>query len=309
MAKPLPPLNGLRAFEAAARHLSFTRAADELNVTQSAISHQIRALEERLGVRLFRRLNQALVLTDAGQLLLPSVRDAFERLRTGLERIMEHESSGVLTISVSPSFASRWLMGRIGRFRSRHPEIHLRISASQHEVDFGREADIDLALRHGLGVWEGLRADRFLTDEIFPVCSPSMLNRQPPLECPADLRHHVLLEDTLHPYWAAWLAAAGLSDLTPSSELVFDDIGIAMEAALNGQGIAMARATLVAEELEAGRLVRLFDLRLPASYGYHVVCPEATADRPKIAKFRAWIMEEGAASQIWQRSPCDGAHG
>ncbi len=297
---PIPPLNGLRAFEAAARHLSFTRAAEELNVTQSAISHQIRTLEDRLGVRLFRRLNQALVLTDAGQLLLPSVRDAFARLAAGLERITEHERSGVLTISVAPSFASRWLMSRIGRFRARHPEIHLRISVSQHEIDFEREADVDMALRHGLGVWEGLRADRFLNDEVFPVCSPALLHgptplERPTLEHPADLRHHVLLDDIGHSYWAAWLASAGLSDLKPTSELVFDEIGIAIEAAENGQGIAMARATLVSEELATGKLVRLFGLSLPGDFGYYVVCPAETADRPKIASFRRWVVEEGAA--------------
>ena len=291
----LPPLNGLRAFEAAARHMSFTKAADELHVTQSAISHQIRALEDRLGIRLFRRLNQALVLTDAGQLLLPSVRDAFERLAAGLERVMEHERSGVLTISVAPSFASRWLMSRIGRFRERHPDIQLRISISQHEIDFGREADVDLALRHGLGVWEGLRADRFLNDEVFPVCSPALLKGRKPLRCPADLRHHVLLDDTGHSYWAAWLSVAGLSDLKPTPDLVFDEIGVAIEAAENGQGVAMARATLVAEELANGRLVRLFNLSLPGDFGYYIVCPQAMADRAKIAKFRRWVLDEGAA--------------
>ncbi|MBK3735925.1 transcriptional regulator GcvA [Azospirillum brasilense] len=299
----IPPLNGLRAFEAAARHLSFTRAAEELNVTQSAISHQIRTLEDRLGIRLFRRLNQALVLTDAGQLLLPSVRDAFARLATGLERVMEHERSGVLTMSVSPSFASRWLMSRIGRFRARHPEIHLRISVSQHEIDFEREADIDIGLRHGLGVWEGLRADRFLDDAVFPVCSPALLQGPTPLGQPADLRHHVLVEETGHSYWATWLAMAGLGDLKPSSEMVFDEIGIAIEAAENGQGIAMARGTLVLEELASGRLTRLFDLALPGDFGYYLVCPEVTADRPKIAAFRRWIMEEGAADRLTVTPP------
>nr|WP_211112265.1 transcriptional regulator GcvA [Azospirillum soli] len=292
----MPPLNGLRAFEAAARHLSFTKAAEELNVTQSAISHQIRALEDRLGVRLFRRLNQMLVLTDAGQLLLPSVREAFDRLAAGLDRIMGQERAGVLTISVSPSFARLWLMTRIGRFRERHPDIHLRISVSQHDIDFARETDIDLGLRHGLGSWDGLRADRFLTDDVFPVCSPMLLQGANPLTDPTDLRHHVLLNDTQHTYWTDWLPAAGLHDLRPSAELAFDDIGIAIEAAVNGQGIAMGRATLVADELSAGRLLRLFGDAVPADFGCYVVCPEETADRPKIAAFRAWIQEEGAAA-------------
>ncbi|HYH21759.1 MAG TPA: transcriptional regulator GcvA [Azospirillum sp.] len=295
MARQLPSLNGLRAFEAAARHLSFTRAAEELNVTQSAVSHQIRALEDRMGVRLFRRLNQALLLTDAGQLLLPSVRDAFDRLAAGVERVVQHEAAGVLTVSVSPSFAARWLMGRIGRFRLQHPDIHLRISASPHHVDFARETDIDMAVRHGLGFWEGLRADRLLADEIFPVCSPELLKGSLPLRMPADLRHHTLLDDARHGYWEDWLATAGVPGLAACPDLVFDDYGLAIEAAIKGQGVAMGRATLVGDEIAAGRLVRLFDLSVPADFGYYVVCPEATADRPKIRTFRAWILTEAAA--------------
>ncbi|HYD65676.1 transcriptional regulator GcvA [Azospirillum sp.] len=295
MARQLPSLNGLRAFEAAARHLSFTRAAEELNVTQSAVSHQIRALEDRLGVRLFRRLNQTLLLTDAGQLLLPCVRDAFDRLAAGVERVVQHEAAGVLTVSVSPSFAARWLMGRIGRFRLRHPDIHLRISASPHHVDFARETDIDMAVRHGLGFWEGLRADRLLTDEIFPVCSPDLLKGTLPLRTPGDLRHHTLLDDAQHGYWEDWLATAGVPGLSACPDLVFDDYGLAIEAALRGQGVAMGRATLVGEEIAAGRLVRLFDLGVPADLGYYVVCPEATADRPKVRVFRDWLLAEAAA--------------
>ncbi len=290
MARRLPSLNGLRAFEAAARQLSFTRAADELGVTQSAVSHQIRALEEQMGVTLFRRVNQGLLLTDAGQLLLPAVRDAFDRLAAGVERVREREASGRLTISVSPYFAGRWLMPRIGRFRALHPEIELRLSANQQYVDFDRETDIDLALRHGLGVWEGLRADRFLDDEVFPVCSPSL---HPPLRTPDDLRAHVLLADEQHEYWGAWLSAAGLTDMAPSAGLQLTDIGLAIQAAIAGQGVAMGRASLIEEELADGRVIRPFALSIPADYGIYVVCPEATAERPKIAAFRAWLLAEG----------------
>lgn len=295
MSGRVPPLQGLRAFEAAARHLSFTRAAAELNVTQSAVSHQIRSLEDRLGVRLFRRLNQALVLTDAGQLLQPCVRDAFDRLTAGLERLREHERGGVLTLSVSPSFASRWLMGRIGNFRRRHPDIHLRISVSQREVDFASEPDIDLALRHGTGGWPGLRADRFLSNEVFPACSPALLSGPLPLRCPADLCHHVLLDDRLHSYWEDWLREAGVSNLKPSPDLQFDDIGTALEAAINGQGVVMARKVLIAGELASGRLVRLFDRNLSGDFGYFVISPLESADRTKIALFRDWIIGEGDA--------------
>ncbi|HYG89730.1 MAG TPA: transcriptional regulator GcvA [Azospirillum sp.] len=292
MTRHLPSLNGLRAFEAAARQLSFTRAAEELNVTQSAVSHQIRALEEQMGVPLFRRVNQGLLLTDAGQLLLPAVRDAFDRLAAGVERVRGHEASGTLTVSVSPYFAGRWLMPRIGRFRALHPEIELRLSASQQYVDFTRETDIDMGLRHGLGTWEGLRAVRFLDDGVFPVCSPSL---HPPLHTPGDLRAHVLLDDEQHGYWRAWLVAAGLEDLAPTAGLRLTDIGLAMQAAIAGQGVAMGRASLVEEDLAAGRLVRPFALSIPADYGIYAVCPEAAAERPKIAAFRDWLIAEGAA--------------
>jgi len=291
MARRLPSLNGLRAFEAAARQLSFTRAAEELNVTQSAVSHQIRALEEQMGVSLFRRVNQGLLLTDAGQLLLPPVRDALDRLAAGVERVRGHEASGRLTVSVSPYFAGRWLMPRIGRFRALHPEIELRLSASQQYVDFTRETDIDMGLRHGLGVWEGLSAVRFLDDEVFPVCSPTLA---PPLRTPADLRAHVLLDDEQHGYWRAWLVAVGLDDLAPTAGLRLTDIGLALQAALAGQGVAMGRASLVEEDLAAGRLVRPFALSIPADYGIYAVCPEAAAERPKIAAFRDWLIAEGA---------------
>lgn len=297
MARHLPSLNGLRAFEAAARQLSFTRAAEELNVTQSAVSHQIRALEEQMGVTLFRRVPQGLLLSDAGQLLLPAVRDAFDRLATGVERARGRAASGTLTVSVSPYFAGRWLMPRIGRFRALHPEIELRLSASQQYVDFTRESDIDMGLRHGLGVWEGLSAVRFLDDEVFPVCSPSLPSLP---QTPEDLRAHVLLDDDQHGYWRAWLAAAGLKDLEPTGGLRLTDIGLTMQAAIAGQGVAMGRASLVEEELADGHLMRPFALSIPADYGIYAVCPEATASHPKIAAFRAWLVAEGAAGR--QRS-------
>ncbi|WP_207455194.1 transcriptional regulator GcvA [Azospirillum sp. SYSU D00513] len=294
MARRLPSLHGLRAFEAAARQLSFTRAAEELNVTQSAVSHQIRALEEQMGVALFRRVPQGLLLTEAGQLLLPAVRDAFDRLAVGVERVREHEASGTLTVSVSPYFAGRWLMPRIGRFRALHPGIELRISANPLYVDFTRETDIDLAVRHGLGTWDGLHAVRFLDDQVFPVCSPAL---RPPLETPEDLRHHALLNDEMHHYWDAWLAGAGLTGLAPSAGLRLTDIGLAIQCAIAGQGVAMARASLIEEELAAGTLIRPFALSIPADFGIYAVCPEAMADRPKIAAFRDWLIAEGRNDQ------------
>jgi LysR family glycine cleavage system transcriptional activator len=300
----LPPLNGLRAFEAAGRNLSFTVAARELNVTQSAVSHQIRALEARMGLPLFRRLNgSALVLTDAGQLLLPVVRDAFDTLRIGVERVIQREASaGTLTISVSPAFAARWLIPRLGSFRARHPELDLRISASTIETDFTREADVDAAIRHGQGEWHGLRADCFIEDEVFPVCAPSLLDGpDPPTTPEALLRHHVLLEDARHDYWARWLDAVGCRNLVAArrrdrlsggGSLVFDDIALVLQAAIEGQGVGMGRSSLVAEDLAAGRLVQPLPPVVPGRYGYYFVCPHAQAERAKIAKLREWLFTE-----------------
>ncbi|MGK9170650.1 transcriptional regulator GcvA [Inquilinus limosus] len=305
--RALPPLNGLRAFEVAARHMSFTRAAAELHVTQSAVSHQIRGLEARLGVALFRRAGPSgLVLTDTGQRLLPVLRDAFDRLSTGIERVLQQESAGgPLTLSVSPYFASKWLIPRLGRLRDRHPEIDLRLSASQHPADFARE-DVDAAVRHGTGGWEGLRADRLFDEEMFPICSPALLETGPPLKVPADLAHHTLLNDVRYGYWDKWLAAAGVSELAAGRRrgrvMAFDDVGLVVQAALAGLGVGIGRWALCAEDLATGRLVRPFDLRIPADYGYYLVCPEGTADRPKIARLRAWLVEEGRrpdAARFW----------
>jgi LysR family glycine cleavage system transcriptional activator len=296
MERRLPPLNGLRAFEAAARLLSFTRAAAELSVTQSAVSHQIRGLEERLGVPLFKRMPGALVLSETGEALLPIVTDAFDRLAEGVASVIEHEVKGVLTVNVSPSFAVKWLAPRLGHFRERFPGIELHLLTSNYYTDFAREG-VDAAIRHGVGPWPGLRADRFLDDEVYPVCSPALLEGEHPIREPADLQHHVLLDLINRPYWPRWLAAAGVPDLKPRDMILFDDIGFGLEAAAIGMGVAMGRSTILGDDLHHGRLVRPLALAMPGRYGFHLVCPEAIANRPKIARLRAWLKEEGAARQ------------
>jgi LysR family transcriptional regulator, glycine cleavage system transcriptional activator len=293
MERRLPPLNGLRAFEAAARLLSFTRAAAELNVTQSAVSHQIRGLEDRLGIALFKRMPHALVLSEAGEALLPIVADAFDRLADGIAAVVEHEVKGVLTVNVSPSFAIKWLAPRLGRFRERFPGLELHLLTSNYYTDFAREG-VDAAIRHGLAPWPGLKADRFLDDQVFPVCSPKLLEGPEAIRVPADLRHHVLLDLIERPYWVHWLEAAGVPDLKPREIVLFDDIGVALEAAAVGMGIAMGRSTILGDDLMHGRLVRPFTLDMPGQYGFHLVCPEAIANRPKIARLRAWLLEEGS---------------
>ncbi len=291
MSRRLPPLNAMRAFEAAARHLSFTKAADELNVTQAAISHQVKALEERLGVVLFRRLNRALLLTDAGQGFLPPLREAFDQMAAATERLRVDDSRGVLTLTTLPSIAARWLVPRLGRFREAHPDIDLRIDASQHLTDFVRE-NVDIALRYGGGEWDGMRADRLMTEDFFPVCSPRLLDLDPPLREPADILHHTLLHDNSPTDWTMWFLAAGIEGGDPTRGPAFTDSSLVLQAAAEGQGVALGRGVLAAADLEAGRLVRPFDLSLEAKYAYYLVCPQATAESPKIASFRAWLLAE-----------------
>ena len=293
MSPRLPPLAALRAFEAAARHLSFTRAADELHVTQTAISHQIRGLEERLGVRLFRRLPRGLVLTDEAQRYLPAVREAFARLEAATAELLAGRTSGALTASVLPSFAAKWLVPRLGRFRTAHPDIDLRISTSQHLVDFARE-DVEVGIRMGRGHYPGLRVDRLFGETLMPVCSPALLEGEHPLRQPADLRHHVLLHDDDYTGWQLWLQLAGVEGVDAGRGPIFSDSALVVQAAAEGQGVALARTALAAWDIAAGRLVKPFDVTMPHDLAYYLVCPEANAERPRIAAVRAWLLAEAA---------------
>ncbi len=291
MARRLPPLNALRAFEAAARHLSFTRAAEELHVTQAAISHQVKALEEHLGRKLFRRLNRALLLSDDGQAYLPSVSRAFALLNDATRNLLERDAPGPLTVSALPSFAARWLVPRLGRFRQIHPDIDLRIDPSAALTDFA-SGDVDVGVRYGRGKYPGLRADWLMTEDIFPVCSPALLSGEHPLRAPGDLEHQVLLHDDGHGDWRTWLLAAGIDRVDPTRGPIFTDSSMLIQAAMAGQGVALARGVLAADELAAGRLVRPFTLSLPTEYAYYLVCPQNTAEQPKIAAFRDWLLDE-----------------
>ncbi|NCF29643.1 MAG: transcriptional regulator GcvA [Gammaproteobacteria bacterium] len=291
MAKRLPPLNALRAFEAAARHLSFTRAAEELHVTQAAISHQVKALEEHLGRKLFKRLNRALLLSDDGQAYLPSVSRAFTLLNEATDNLVSKQAPGPLTVSALPSFAARWLVPRLGRFRQIRPDIDLRIDPSAELTDFAG-GDVDVSIRYGRGKYPGLRADWLMTEDIFPVCSPALLEGPHPLRDPQDLEHQVLLHDDGHGDWRTWLLAAGVERVDPTRGPIFTDSGMVIQASMAGQGVALARAVLAADELAAGRLVRPFTLSLPSEYAYYLVCPANTAEHPKIAAFRDWLLSE-----------------
>ena len=293
MPRRLPPLNALKAFEAAARHESFTRAAEELCVTQGAVSHQVKALETELGLKLFNRERQRLIITEAGRNYLEVVRDAFDRIASGTERLLQRQSAGALTVSTSPNFAAKWLVHRLGRFAEAHPNIDLRVSASLHHVDFARE-DVDLAIRHGDGTAPGLHVTRLCAEVLSPVCSPKLVRGRNRLRKPADLVRYTLLHVNDRSEWRKWLDAASVRAVDLSRGPVLNQASMALDAAVDGQGVALARSALAAWDLIGGRLIRPFELSLPVSYAYWVVCPRATAKLPKIVIFRDWLLAETA---------------
>lgn len=288
----LPSLNGLRAFEAAARHLSFTNAATELNVTQTAISHQIRRLEEELGVRLFIRQNRALTLTPEANEYLPGVRAAFNDLRFATDRLLRKDNENVLTVSTLASLAAKWLLPRLPAFQEAHPGIDVRITTSTALVDF-KTGDVDAAIRYGRGHWPGLRADWLMADELFPVCSPALITGSKPLHCPEDLAQQTLLHTSAgyNDDWRLWLTAAGLpANISKRPGLTFDLILVTVQAAIDGLGVAMGRTSYVEADIAKGRLVVPFKIALPADAGFYLVSPEARGDSPKHSAYRKWLV-------------------
>lgn len=302
MTRRLPSLNALRAFEAAARHLSFTKAADELYVTQAAISHQIKTLEDQLGMRLFQRRNRNLILTDAGQALLPAMTDALDAIETAVARIKRNDEQGVLTVATMDSLAATWLMPRLPRFRALHPDIDIRLATSDLVADYDRDG-IDIGIRYGLGNWAGMHAEELMQEEVFPVCAPDLLTRGAGLTRPADLRHQTLIHDDMSEDWNMWLRAAGVADIDPTRGPGYTHSNLVIQAAINGQGVALGRGLLVADALQAGVLVKPFDLALTAQYRYYVVTSEIGADRPKVRLFHDWLRAEVAETATRMASP------
>jgi LysR family glycine cleavage system transcriptional activator len=293
MTVTLPSLNALQMFEAAARHLSFTQAANELNVTQTAVSHQIRRLEEQLGVRLFVRLHRKLTLTREATDYLPAIRTAFEDMRLATDRLRRFRPHDVLTVSTTVSLAAKWLVPRLAGFQAANPGVEVRISTSMRLVDF-RHEEIDVAIRFGLGDWPGLSSAWLMAEDIFPVCSPALLAGPKPLGRPADLAEHTLLHvDTRRDEWQLWLTAAGLDgSLAARPSLSFDQRLMALQAATDGLGVALGYQRIVEADIAAGRLVAPFDRAHAVDHqaGYYIVAPSETADVPKIARFRDWLM-------------------
>lgn len=291
----LPPLNAVRVFEAAARLGSFNHAAEELHVTPSAVSHQVRALEEYLGVKLFRRLTRQVRLTSEGRLYLGPVRDALEQIRLATEQIARDRYSGPLTISAAPSFTVGWLMPRLSEFQLAHPDIEVRLNASVELVDLTR-SDVDVGIRSGSRAWPGLRAHRLMAEELVPVCSPRLLEPAGALGKPADLVGATLLHELPRMgQWRSWLSVAGVQHPDPDRGPKFQNQVLAVEAAVAGMGVALANRRFVESRLREGRLVVPFEADFASECVYYLVYPEARAEQPKIAAFRDWLLEAAAA--------------
>jgi len=299
MSGHLPPLSALRAFEAAARQMSFSKAADELHVTPAAISHQIHALEQDLGVKLFHRLNRSIELTASARVLLPGLTEAFAGIQSAVRRLRAHNDTGTLTVTASPSFAAKWLVLRLHRFQEECFEVDVRISATDDVVDLTK-GDFDIAIRYGTGNYPGLDVELLFTNEVFPACSPQLLTTGPPLRTPDDLPLHILIHDQaierdpLVPTWPMWLKAAGVKNIPETAGVSFNNMHLALDAAIAGHGVVLAYSTIAAADLAAGRLVRLFSLALPDQFAYFIVTAPGALERPKVRAFRDWLRREAA---------------
>ncbi|HEV2039758.1 MAG TPA: transcriptional regulator GcvA [Casimicrobiaceae bacterium] len=292
MADHLPPMQALRAFEAAARTRSLTRAAESLHLTHGAISHQIKSLEADFGVRLVEREGRGIRLTDEGERFATRVRAVLSDLGDAVREVTERANPRQLRVSVIPSFAARWLLPRIGKFFAEHPEIDLDVIANNALADFKRDG-VDVAIRHGLGDWPGVVSEHVLDDTTFPVCSPRLANGRLPAG-PADLSRYTLLRSDGES-WKSWFEAARLNWPEPTRGPMFSDSSHTMQAAIDGQGIALARSSLLGNDVHNGVLVRLFDIVVSLPRKYFLVYPPRLVDSPKLAPFRQWLFDEVAA--------------
>lgn len=296
MNRRIPPPIALRSFEAAARHMSFTQAADELNVTQAAVSHQVKLLEEYLQTRLFERLTRRLRLTAHGQALYDVVGEAFERIAQIADRLKQRVRHEPLTISLTPYFAAKWLTPRLDRFWRQYPNIDLRLHHSRQPGNAG-STDVDLAISWGRDKWPGLSATRLLNARIIPVCSPALLKSGRPLRTLTDMRSHTLLHENDYELWNQWLKAIGAESGSVQHGSTIDDSNVVLQAAIEGQGIALGADALLRDELESGRLIAPFDRSLATEFSYYLVYEKAALKRPKVKAFYDWMREEVAAER------------
>ena len=297
----LPPLNALRAFEAAARHLNFSRAADELSVTPGAVSQQIQNLEDYVGAALFKRTPKGLLLTDAAQTALPALREAFDRLAEAASMLTAAVDGRRLTVSVAPSFAAKWLVPRLGKFEEAHPHVDVWVSAGMELVDFA-SGEIDIAIRYGAGRYPGLEVARLMQETVIPVAAPELLAANP-LNDIDELAGHILLHDGSPdaddscPDWTMWLAARGIRGVDGARGPRFNQSSLVIEAAVNGRGVALAKRALAQADLDAGRLVAPFQIATAVDFAYYVVHPKAKGRLPQVKAFVSWLTAEAQAHE------------
>lgn len=295
-------MNALRALEASARHRSFSAAAKELNVTPAAVGQLVRALENWVGEDLFYRKNSGkfrLVPTKTAELALPEIRDGLEKLLLGLEKLKEKPDSNILTVTVSPAFAAKWLLPRIEKFQNMWPDIDVRLDISTNSLDFALR-EIDIGVRYGSGDWSGLIAEKFMEEEIYPICSPKLLQKRMPL----DLSHETLIHDRSMEYhngytsWELWLEKAGFTNVDTSRGMQINNSAAVIQSVINGHGIALARSVMAHDDLAAGRLVRLFpDVQFMSKLSYYIVYRAECASMSKQKAFRHWLFEEVSKSE------------
>jgi LysR family transcriptional regulator, glycine cleavage system transcriptional activator len=316
MSYQFPPLGSLRAFEAAARHLSFKKAAEELHVTPAAISHQVKALEEYLSVKLFHRLTRALELTEVAEAMLPKVREGFACLAAAIERTRRHKEGGSLVVSAPPGFAARWLLPRLHSFRFHYPNIELHLTSSLKTIDSSardrpgadvvdlRDEASDVSIRFGGGRYPGFCVDPIFSPSYVAACSPRLLGGAHPLRTLQDLAHHTLIHDDSipdeaeRPNWEEWLKMAGVINVEASRGLHFSNAVLALGAAMDGLGVVLALKPFVTADVAEGRLCMPFDIAAPSRYAFYLVTPEALADRPSVVAFREWMLVEGAREAL-----------
>ncbi len=310
MAYRLPPLSTFRTFEAAARHLSFKNAAEELHVTPAAVSQQIKSLETYLGVSLFHRLPKALQLTEEGLAMFPKVRDGMDCFAAAVESTRRDDALA-LNVTAPPSFATRWLVPRLARFSLAHADVAIRISSNPENIDGPQTAlgpameasdprheASEVAIRFGTGVYPGYQVEKMLTPDYVLVCSPRLLNGEPPLRTPGDLSRHILIHDESilaieqRPSWHEWFKLAGVSGVDGERGPRFSNSILAQEAAMEGQGVALALRPQIEADVACGRLVIPFDISMPSNYAYYLVIPQAIVERAVVCAFRDWLQVE-----------------
>ena len=289
--KGFPSLNFLHTFESVARHLSFTNAAKELFVTQAAVSHQIKALEEYLGVKLFHREKRKVLLSDEGQKLLPSVVSGLQGIADSLDNIRNYESEDTIVVGVGLSFSANWLVHRLGAFYQKYPEVNLNLKISNNDPDFGADGT-DLAVVWGKGDWQGLMYKKLMVVEFTPVCSPDLLKKTHPLKTPEDLIYYPLLDDPDYNIWQEWLEEAGIPERKYKRRTVIRDSNVLIHSTLDGHGIALCAVGIVQEYLDSGRLIRPFDLSITGGGFYYLVYPEKALRKPLVRLFKTWLLKE-----------------